>query len=99
MRDLMHDQVVWNPTVVSGCFMLFRTAVLKELGGFDPSFFLYFEDFDLAIRSTRVTRVAYVPQVSIVHYGGNAARKGVKHVRMFAGSAFRFYNKHGWKWL
>jgi hypothetical protein len=39
------------------------------------------------------------PQVRIVHYGGQAARKGLRHIRMFAASAIRFYNKHGWKFF
>jgi len=91
--------VLWDPPVVSGAFMFFRTAVVRQLGGFDTRFFLYLEDFDLTLRAAKVARVAYVPAVRITHYGGNAAHKGFNHVRMFVTAAFRFYRKNGWRWL
>jgi GT2 family glycosyltransferase len=99
LRDQVGDSVLWDPAVVSGSFMFFRTAILERLDGFDPRFFLYLEDFDLTLRAAKITRVAYVPQVRITHYGGHAARKGLRHVKMFVTAAFRFYNKNGWKWL
>lgn len=98
MRDAIGDAVAWDPPIVSGCFMLFRGSVFRELGGFDPRFFLYFEDFDLSLRAGRIARLAYVPTVRIVHHGGDAARKGLRHVGMFARSAFAFFSKHGWAW-
>jgi GT2 family glycosyltransferase len=97
MKGINTESVYWDPPIVSGCFMLFRTEVLKGLGGFDPRFFLYFEDFDLSLRASKITKVAYVPSVKIVHYGGEAARKGLKHIVFFVHSAVMFFNKHGWK--
>ncbi|MCA8234055.1 glycosyltransferase family 2 protein [Burkholderia cenocepacia] len=98
MRDVINDRdVVWDPPIVSGCFMLFRTEVLKQLGGFDPRYFLYFEDYDLSLRTHEIARVAYVPSVRVVHHGGGASRKGFAHIRMFAASAFKFYNRFGWR--
>lgn len=100
MRDVINDRdIVWDPPIVSGCFMLFRTEVLKRLSGFDPRYFLYFEDYDLSLRTHDLARVAYVPFVRAVHHGGGAARKGSAHIRMFMASAFKFYNRFGWKWL
>ncbi|MDT8843415.1 glycosyltransferase [Paraburkholderia fungorum] len=100
MQDLINDRdVVWDPPIVSGCFMLFRTSVLKALAGFDPRYFLYFEDYDLSLRTHDFARVAYVPAVRVLHHGGGAARKGYSHIRMFAASAFRFFNRFGWKWV
>nr|WP_254213758.1 glycosyltransferase family 2 protein [Burkholderia multivorans] len=98
MRDVINDcNIVWDPPIVSGCFMLFRTEVLKKLGGFDPRYFLYFEDYDLSLRTHDVARVAYVPSVRVIHHGGGASRKGFAHIRMFAASAFKFYNRFGWR--
>ncbi|EOH6074487.1 glycosyltransferase family 2 protein [Burkholderia cenocepacia] len=98
MRDVINDRdIVWDPPIVSGCFMLFRTEVLKQLGGFDPRYFLYFEDYDLSLRTHEIARVAYVPSVRVVHHGGGASRKGFAHIRMFAASAFKFYNRFGWR--
>jgi GT2 family glycosyltransferase len=99
LRDVIGNDVLWNPDLVSGCFMFFRTPVLKSVGAFDTRFFLYLEDFDLSIRTSKIAPTAYVPQVRIIHHGGYAARKGLKHVRMFAASTVKFFNKYGWKWL
>lgn len=100
MTDVINaEDVYWDPPIVSGCFMLFRTEVWKQLGGFDPRFFLYFEDFDLSLRAREITRIAYVPSVKIVHHGGHASRKGWKHIKMFTRSMITFFNIHGWRWF
>jgi GT2 family glycosyltransferase len=100
MRDLINDRdIVWSPPIVSGCFMLFRTAVLQKLAGFDARYFLYFEDYDLSLRAHDVARVVYLPAVRVLHHGGGAARKGSAHIRMFAASAYKFFSRFGWKWL
>lgn len=96
--QLNNHDVLWDPPIVSGCFMLFRTDVLQQLGGFDPRFFLYFEDFDISLRAGRICRIAYVPQVKVVHHGGHASRKGWRHIWMFGRSMVTFFNIHGWRW-
>jgi GT2 family glycosyltransferase len=99
LRDRIGDHVVMDVPIVSGCFMLFRRPVLTRLEGFSPAYFLYFEDFDLSLRIAKIARTAYVPDVRITHFGGHAARKGKRHVKLFARSALTFFNRHGWKWL
>jgi len=99
LRDLLGDAVVWDMPIVSGCFMLFRRSVLTQVQGFSPAYFLYFEDFDISLRTARVARTAYVPTVRITHFGGHAAKKGRRHIGMFLRSAFTFFNQHGWKWV
>jgi len=100
MRDVIGEKnIVWDPPIVSGCFMLFRTEVLKKLNGFDPRYFLYFEDYDLSLRTHDVARVAYVPAVRVLHHGGDAAGKGWTHIKLFIASAYKFFNRFGWKWL
>jgi GT2 family glycosyltransferase len=103
MRDLV-DQVVSGETitpipVMSGSFMFVRRKAIDATGGFDPRFFLYFEDFDWSVRLNRVVRTAYVPSVQVIHHGGGAARKGLRHIGYFLRSGARFFNKHGWKWV
>lgn len=97
--EAMHEsgEAYLNPDVASGCFMFFRAAILRALGGFDERFFLYFEDYDLVIRTRTLGDVWYVPYIQIRHFGGGAYRKGVRHVTLFVNSALRFYRKHGIK--
>ncbi len=102
MRDLMDvdpPEVVVGIPALSGAFMLVRRNAIDRTGGFDPRFFLYFEDFDWSVRLNRVTKTAYVPSVQIGHHGGGAAGKGLHHIVLFVKSAFRFYRRHGWKWF
>jgi GT2 family glycosyltransferase len=100
MRDVINESdVVWDPPIVSGCFMFFRANVLKKLAGFDARYFLYFEDYDLSLRAHDVARVVYAPGVRVLHHGGGAARKGSAHIRMFSSSAYKFFSRFGWKWL
>ena len=47
--------------------------------------------------ATREAAIAYVPQARIVHHGGDASRKGWRHVAWFVTSAWRFFRRHGWK--
>ncbi|MEA5559377.1 glycosyltransferase family 2 protein [Nodularia spumigena] len=100
MRDLLYQQdISWNPDLVSGCFMLFRRQVFSSIQGFNPKYFMYFEDFDISIRARKLSAIAYVPSVKIEHYGGNASRKGLRHISMFISSAIKFFNTHGWRWV
>jgi len=98
MRDLPRDRPSTAVPLLSGSFMFCRRAPVAEIGGFSDEFFLYFEDFDLSIRAAARGELAWVPSVRIVHRGGNAARKGWRHWRLFVASAVKFFNRHGWKW-
>ena len=97
MRDAIGEVVVSPVPVMSGSFLLLRRKAIDVTGGFDPEFFLYFEDFDWSVRLNQVTQSAYLPDVRVVHHGGRAAGKGLRHVAYFLRSAVRFFNKHGWK--
>lgn len=99
MNDLPTDRPSDDIPVVSGCFMLFRFPALRDLQGFDPDYFLYFEDFDLSLRAHRLGSLTYLPQMRITHLGGHSAKKGLRHISMFGRSALRFFSTHGWRWV
>jgi GT2 family glycosyltransferase len=97
-RELAQQQVATAVELISGCFMLCRTAALQQVGGFDERYFLYFEDFVLSLALGRIGELHHVPQCRITHHGGGAARKGWQHIRLFVCSGWRFFNSHGWRW-
>ena len=97
-RDLPAHRVS-DVTLVSGAFMLCRTDALIAIGGFDERYFLHFEDLDLSRRMAARGRVVSDPRVTLIHHGGNAAKKGAGHLKLFLRSALRFFNTHGWRWL
>lgn len=96
MRDIGYDQPC-DVDFASGAFMLCRTDLLRSIGGFDPAYFLYFEDVDLCRRVQKTHRTAYYPDVSIVHYWQRAAHSSWRHNRYFLESAFRYFNRWGYR--
>jgi len=67
MRDRNYDEMIDGVEFPSGCFMFFRTRFLKQLKGFDPEYFMYFEDADIGQRMQKIARIVYVPDVKVVH--------------------------------
>jgi GT2 family glycosyltransferase len=65
-------QVDWVP----GAFSIVRTKVLKEVGLFDPRFFLYCEEVDLCRRiKGAVYEIWYWPDILVIHIGGESSRQ------------------------
>ena len=93
----LKDAASTSIELAGGCFLFLPTDLLKQLEGFDESFFLYFEDYDFSIRARQLGELAYVPTVKITHSGGGVGRKNYRHHLYFIRSAIRFFNKHGWR--
>lgn len=94
LRHLDWEREQAPVAIASGCFLFCRRSALEAVKGFDPGYFLYFEDFDFTLRLSKVSTVAYCPQVRIVHHGGKAASKGLRHIALFVKSARRFFAAH-----
>lgn len=57
--------------IVSGCFFLIEAGLWRDLGGFDPLFFMYGEEADLCARARRHGAAPRVtPDATIIHHGG-----------------------------
>lgn len=93
-RDRPRDEQ-YEVSLLSGACMYCRRSAFTAVGGFDSAYFLYFEDFDLSLRMREHGQLHYLPQMRIVHHGGNAARKGGRHIGWFVRSALRFFKQHG----
>jgi N-acetylglucosaminyl-diphospho-decaprenol L-rhamnosyltransferase len=88
---------------LSGSCILLRRDAFDAVGGFDPNYFMYFEDLDLGDRLGRAGwQNVYVPSAAVCHIGGHAtsrdaARMAAEHHR----SAWRYLSGRyrGWRWL
>jgi N-acetylglucosaminyl-diphospho-decaprenol L-rhamnosyltransferase len=61
---------------LSGSCFLVDLAAFWSVGGFDPGYFMYFEDVDLAERLGRAGYLhVYAPSAVVVHEGGHATRR------------------------
>ena len=99
LRDVADQPIMRPVTLASGCCMFVRRDVFDKVGGFDESYFLYFEDYDLSLKMAQHGVVMEHRGARIMHHGGNAARKGWRHRWWFVSGARRFFNCWGWKWL
>lgn len=55
---------------VAGASMMIRSAALDDIGLFDETYFLYFEETDLCLRAARARwETWFVPQSTVVHIG------------------------------
>jgi GT2 family glycosyltransferase len=60
---------------VSGACMLMRSKLFRQLGGFNPVYFMYAEDMDLCLKVHRTgLRVYHVPTALVTHHGGGSSR-------------------------
>jgi N-acetylglucosaminyl-diphospho-decaprenol L-rhamnosyltransferase len=61
---------------LSGSCLLLRRAAFESAGGFDPAYFMYFEDVDLCDRIGRAGwQCVYVSSAVVMHEGGHATRR------------------------
>lgn len=59
---------------VSGSALMVRRTAFESVGGFDETFFLYFEDIDFCLRLRReIGPVYYVPSPTVLHHRGRSA--------------------------
>lgn len=81
---------------VTGAALAIRKQAFESVGGFDPSYFMYYEEVDLSYRLHRAGwETHFAPVTDVVHVGGASTRHDVG--RMFAQqmtAALRFSERH-----
>ena len=86
-------KVAW----VTGCGMLVRRDCFQQLGGFDPSYFLYYEDVDLCRRARAIGRtVWHDPALHIVHHHPLHSREMPPRSRLLTRHALLTYARKHW---
>ena len=82
-------------TFMTGCAMFLRRSMVEEIGGFDPRFFMYCEDWELSSRIAKSTwSMMYEPQAVIYHEGHASVRNEKSKFRsplMEKGATADFY--------
>lgn len=86
---------------LSGSCLLLRRAVFDAVGGFDPSYFMYFEDLDLCERIGKAGwQNVYVPSAVVTHEGAHATRNAREAmVQAHHRSAYLYLSRRyrGWR--
>ncbi len=81
---------------LTGAALMVRRSVFEDIGGFDESFFMYFEDADLCRRiRLKGWKVLHNPSVSIVHVRGASISTVAERIKVeYRRSQLRYYAKH-----
>lgn len=95
MRDLDYAKKIANIPYPSGCFMLFRTPILKQIDGFDEKFFMYVEDADIGRRVLSVSSSIYLPEVKIIHRWSRKTHSEMKFRWITVKSVLTYWWKYG----
>jgi GT2 family glycosyltransferase len=86
-------QVPW----VTGCCVLLRRECVAALGGFDPAFFLYYEDVDFCRRARAAGwSVWHEPRLHVVHEKPLHTRSVLPGVRVLTRHALLTYAGKHW---
>lgn len=85
--------------ILSGCFFLITRQVWDELGGLDPTFFMYAEEADLCLRAkAQGYQPIVTPDARIIHHGGAShARFSGKLIKLLKGKV-ELINRHISEW-
>jgi len=80
---------------LSGSCVLVRREAFEQVGGFDPSYFMYFEDVDLGDRLGKAGWLnVYVPSSRVVHTGGTTTQRyPARMLKAHHDSAYRYLAK------
>ena len=91
----LHEDKPHEVPVLAGAFMLLRTNLTKQIGGFDEDFFMYGEDMDLSYRMITDGMVNYYLPIPIIHYKGECTKTdSLNYVKIFYEAMHIFYRKH-----
>jgi GT2 family glycosyltransferase len=81
---------------ISGCFMLIRSSVIQNVGGFDEGIFMYGEDTDLSRRIHKYYRTIFYPEVNIYHRFHKGSHHNLRLTIIHVKAAIYYFNKWGW---
>lgn len=95
LKKFSIERPIFAPNLI-GCFMLFSSHALLELGGFDERFFMYMEDVDLSRRCAEKYGAIYYPQAHVTHLHEQGSYKNKTLLKAHLKSAYQYFNKWGW---
>lgn len=80
---------------ITGAALMVRRAVFEKIGGFDESFFMYFEDADVCRRIRNLgMEVMYVPRTTLTHVLGRSYTSANIEISIeYRRSQLRIYDK------
>jgi N-acetylglucosaminyl-diphospho-decaprenol L-rhamnosyltransferase len=95
LRTWAHDHsrvVPW----IKGAVLAIRRIAFDAVGGFDESYFMYFEDADLCYRLNAAGwQMHFTPETTVMHVGGSSTRQCRAEMSVWLlASTLQFYQRH-----
>ena len=81
---------------VTGAALAIRKSAFQSIGGFDPSFFMYYEEVDLSYRLHRAGwETHFTPAAEVMHVGGasTSQQRGPMYAQQI-GAAIQYSERH-----
>lgn len=94
-RRSAHDRICSVPWVL-GAVLAIRRCAFESIGGFDDSFFMYYEEVDLCLRMRdKGWEIYFAPVTTVTHVGGASTSqlRAEMHAQWFT-SIQHFYVRH-----
>lgn len=102
LRTWRHNRPRAVPWVL-GAALAIRRDAFTSVGGFDPEFFMYFEEVDLCHRLRQDGwQINFAPVTTIVHTGGASTRQqyAAMQLRLFRSLSLYYHRYyHAWQFL
>jgi hypothetical protein len=102
-RVFGREQMTWwdrddvrDVEVVTGCFMLAKAEIIRQVGSLDENFFMFGEETDWCYRFRQAGwRIVFTPAAEIIHLGGCSTRQvRPKMILQLRSGILQFMHKH-----
>lgn len=96
MQDMDYGKPFRVP-FAQGSFLVIRTELFQELGGFDSRYFMYMEDADLCRQVNTKSSLWYCPKTSVIHKWERGSHKDWGLLKVHMVSMVQYFKKWGWR--
>lgn len=77
---------------LAGMFVLFRSAVYREIGGYDERYFMYFEDVEICrLLHRRDFDTLWIGSTEVIHDASRASRRSIRYLKWHVTSMLRYW--------
>jgi len=97
LQQANYETGIFKAPFLSGCFLLFRSRLIDDIGFFDSRFFMYMEDIDLSRRLWKnSTYPFFYSNISVIHREEKGSGQNIKLLMIHIASALLYFRKWGW---
>ena len=90
-----HTTKPMRVAMITGADMMIRREVWDKISGFDPLFFMYYEDSDLCVRiKEQGYDIVNIPKAEIIHLEGKSFHETKERCQRYFSGRHNYFHKH-----